>query len=106
MRSRSGAASATSTFAAMGSVHIRQTDRRIADTVLNVKEPSRNLEQVAIVISEQKPVKTISINLQQIQCASALSSVEDVIAIRSPSGTPHFRCDARRAPENRRGKTA
>ncbi len=87
---------------------MRQTGRRTADTVLNivesVKEPSRMLQQVTIVISEQKTVNTILMNLQPIQSAIAPSSVEDFIAIRSPSGTTHFRCGARRAPENRKRK--
>ncbi len=42
---------------------MRQTDRRTADTVMNiarnVMEPSRMLQRVAIVISEQKTVNTI-----------------------------------------------
>ncbi len=54
---------------------MRQTDRRTADTVLNIAmnamEPSRMLQRVAIVISEQKTVNTILMNLQPIQCASA-----------------------------------
>ncbi len=49
---------ATSTFSAVGSVHMRDTDGSTADTVLNiaesVKERSRKLQRVAIVISEQK----------------------------------------------------
>ncbi len=61
------------------------------------------LQRVSIVTSEQKPVNTILMNLQPIR---APSSVHDVIAIRSPSGTPHFRINAGRAPKNRRGKTA
>ncbi len=54
---------------------MRQTDGRTADTVLNiasnVKEPLRMLQRVAIVISEQKTVNTILMNLQPIQCAKA-----------------------------------
>ncbi len=66
---------ATSTFSAVGSVHMRQTDRRTAETVLynakSVKEPSGMLQRVAIVISEQKTANTILMNLQPIQCAIA-----------------------------------
>ncbi len=63
--------SATSTFSAIRSVHMRQTDRRTTGKVLNiarnVKGPSRMLQRVAIVISEQKTVNTILMNLQPIQ---------------------------------------
>ncbi len=34
--------SATSTFSAIGSVHMRQTDRRTAETVLNIARTSRS----------------------------------------------------------------
>ncbi len=80
--------SATSTFSAIGSVHMRQTDRRTAETVLNiarnVKEASRMLQRVAIVISEQKTVNTILMNLQPIQCASAPARSKTSL----PSGAP------------------
>ncbi len=57
------------------------------------------LQRVAIGISEQKTVNTILINLSADSLRKRPSSVEDVIAIRSPSGTPHFRRNAGRAPK-------
>ncbi len=67
---------------------MRQTDRRTAHTVLNiatiVKEPSRMLQRVAIVVFEGKTVNTILMNLQPIQCAIALARSKTSL----PSGAP------------------
>ncbi len=80
--------SATSTFSAIGSLLMRQTDIRSADTVLNisrnVKENARMLQRVPIVISEQKTVNTILMNLQPIQFASALSRSETSLSFGAP----------------------
>ncbi len=100
--------SATSTFSAIGSLRIRQTDRRTAETVpniaRNVKEPSRMLQRVATDISEQKQLTPFD-EFASDSVHKRTSSVEDVIAVRSPCGTSHFRCDARQVSKNRRGKT-
>ncbi len=65
---------------------MRQTDRRTADTVLNivrnVNEPSRMLQRVAIVILEEK--LAMMMNLQPIQCASAPPRSNTSL----PSGAP------------------
>ncbi len=67
---------------------MRDTDGSTADTVLNiaesVKERSRKLQRVAIVISEQKTVNTILMNLQPIQCAIAPARSNTLL----PSGVP------------------
>ncbi len=96
--------SATSTISAIGSLHMRQADRRTADTVLNVarngKEPSRILQRVAIVISEQKQLTPF-----WLICSRSSAQAPQIGRRRHcPSGTSRFRCDARRAPKNRRGK--
>ncbi len=67
---------------------MRHTDRRTAETVLNiaksVKEPSRMLQRVAVDISEQKTVNTLLMNLQPIQCAIAPARLITSL----PSGAP------------------
>ncbi len=68
---------------------MRHMDRPTADTGLrisrNVKEPSRMLQPVAIVISEQKTVNTILINLEPNQCASAPARWKMSLPSRAPA---------------------
>ncbi len=88
--------------------HASNVQTALLDTVLNivrnVKEHSRMLQRVAIVTSQQKNCKHHFDEFAADSVCKRPSSVADVINVRSPSGTPHFRCNARRAPKNRRGK--
>ncbi len=96
--------SATSTFSAIGSVHMNQTDRSTAYTVLNILrnevEPSRMLRQIAIPISEQITVKKNFDEFAADSVPMRPRSVEDVIAIHTPSIKSHFWCDDKRAQIN------
>ncbi len=54
---------------------MRQTDRRTAGNVLNivreVKDLSRMLQRVSIVMSEQKTINSILMNLHPVQSVTA-----------------------------------
>ncbi len=89
---------------------MRQTNRHTADTVLNIARKAHGaLNNAATCCHRRFGTKNSEHHFDKFAADSVRkrpSSVEDVIAIRSPSGKYYFRCDARRAPEKRRGKTA
>ncbi len=62
-------------ISAIRSAHMPQTDRRTAENVLNIvreeKDPSRMLQRVSIVMSEQKTIKSILMNLHPVQSVAA-----------------------------------
>ncbi len=67
---------------------MRQTDRRTAEKVLNIVreviDPSRMLQRVSIVTSEQKTVKSILMNLHPVQSMTAPVRTRTSL----PSGAP------------------
>ncbi len=54
-----------------------------------VKDPSRMLQRVSIVMSEQKTIKSILMNLHPVQSMTAPVRKKNFIAIRSSSGAPY-----------------
>ncbi len=79
---------ATGKISAIRSVHMRQTDRRTAEKRLNivweVKDPSRILQRVSIVVSEQKTINSILMNFHPVQSVTAPVRTRTSL----PSGAP------------------
>ncbi len=67
---------------------MRQTDRRTAENVLNivqeVKDTSRMLQRVSIVMSEKKTINSIVMNLHPVQSVAAPVRTRTSL----PSGAP------------------
>ncbi len=79
---------ATGKISAMRSVHMRRKDRRTAENVLNVlrkvKDPSRMLQRVSIVMPEQKTFNSILMILHPVQSVTAPVRTRTSL----PSGDP------------------
>ncbi len=95
---------ATGKLSAIRSVHRRQTDRGTAKSVLNiveeVKDPSRMLQRFSIVMSEQKPIKSIFNAFASCSVRDCSGPSKNFIAIRRCSGEAYARTNAGRAQKN------
>ncbi len=82
---------------------MRQTDRRTAENVLNivreVKDPSRMLQRLSIVMSEQNTINSIFNEFASCSVRDGSGPNKNFIAIRSSSGAPYPRTNAGRAPK-------
>ncbi len=82
-----------------------QPDRRTAENVPNivreVKDPSRMLQRVSIVMSEQKQLRVFN-EFASCSVSDGSGPNKNFIAIRSSSGEPYPSTNAVRAPKNGR----